>query len=53
VRDALGGSQDVSALPLTPARVRAMTEAAPPAAAASLTHRHLMGVEHLPGPGGP
>jgi carbon-monoxide dehydrogenase large subunit/6-hydroxypseudooxynicotine dehydrogenase subunit gamma len=31
VRDALGGSQDVSALPLTPARVRAMAEAAPPA----------------------
>jgi hypothetical protein len=24
VRDALGGRQDVSALPLTPARVRAM-----------------------------
>ena len=23
------------------------------AAAASLTHRHIMGVEHLPGPGGP
>jgi carbon-monoxide dehydrogenase large subunit/6-hydroxypseudooxynicotine dehydrogenase subunit gamma len=32
VRDALGGSQDVSALPLTPARVRAMAEAAPRAA---------------------
>jgi DNA-binding GntR family transcriptional regulator len=29
VRDALGGSQDVSALPLTPGRVRAMAEAAP------------------------
>jgi carbon-monoxide dehydrogenase large subunit/6-hydroxypseudooxynicotine dehydrogenase subunit gamma len=27
VRDALGGSQDVRALPLTPARVRAMAEA--------------------------
>jgi DNA-binding GntR family transcriptional regulator len=23
------------------------------AAAASLTHRHIMGVEHLPGPGEP
>ena len=23
------------------------------AAAGSLTHRHIMGVEHLPGPGGP
>src|SRR5215468_4668236 len=29
VRDALGGGQDVRALPLTPARVRAMAEAAP------------------------
>jgi hypothetical protein len=28
VRDALGGRQDVTALPLTPARVRAMAESA-------------------------
>jgi DNA-binding GntR family transcriptional regulator len=39
VRDALGGSQDVSALPLTPARVRAMAEARrQPPAASQNTH---------------
>jgi aerobic carbon-monoxide dehydrogenase large subunit len=37
VRDALGGSQEVSALPLTPARVRAMAEAAPGQPARTLT----------------